>query len=159
MKQNTIIEAAAVQSEQVEPAGLVTLAELVAEGFGEGPYVRTSRDAIDTLARQLDGEVIIDDIGRRCVARSTARRLFTERADAEQRQRETRERHDAEMSELAAKNRPWGGIPDGLIPDGVSPAAAMLQAAKDAEPRRRSVLEEALDNDGSLTYHPVRDES
>ena len=54
------------------------------------------------------------------------------------------------MSELAAKNRPRGGIPDGLIPDGVSPAAAMLQAAKDAEPRRRSVLEEALDN-GALT--------
>jgi hypothetical protein len=33
----------------------------------------------------------------------------------------------------------------------------MLQAALDAEPRRRSVLEEALANSDSLTYHPVRD--
>jgi hypothetical protein len=30
----------------------------------------------------------------------------------------------------------------------------MLQAAKAAEPRRRSVLEEALDN-GALTYHSL----
>jgi len=35
----------------------------------------------------------------------------------------------------------------------------MLQAARDAEPRRRSVLDEALDNETDLTYHPVRDES
>jgi hypothetical protein len=32
----------------------------------------------------------------------------------------------------------------------------MLQAARDAEPRRRSVLEEALANrHGDITYHPV----
>jgi hypothetical protein len=35
----------------------------------------------------------------------------------------------------------------------------MLQAARDAEPRRRSVIEEALANDDGLTYHPVREES
>jgi hypothetical protein len=35
----------------------------------------------------------------------------------------------------------------------------MLQAAKDAAPRRRSSLEEALANDGSLMYHPIRSEN
>jgi hypothetical protein len=33
----------------------------------------------------------------------------------------------------------------------------MLQAAKDAEPRRQSVLEEALANDSGLVYHPLSD--
>jgi hypothetical protein len=35
----------------------------------------------------------------------------------------------------------------------------MLQAALDAEPRRQSVLEEALANrDGAIVYHPVGQE-
>ena len=46
-----------------------------------------------------------------------------------------------------------GGVPADQIPDGVLPATAMLLAAKDAAPRRRTPLQEALDNDGSLTYH------
>jgi hypothetical protein len=33
----------------------------------------------------------------------------------------------------------------------------MLQAAKDAEPRRQSVLEEALANRDGLVYHPLSD--
>jgi hypothetical protein len=143
-----------------DPADLIPLAELCAEGFGwDGPYVTTPKDAIDALAHQLGDNVILDDIGRRCVTRSTARRMFTERAEAERRQREARERHEAELVEQAANNPPRGGVPHDAIPDGVSPAAAMLQAAKDAEPKRRTPLEEALDNDGSLTYHPIREGS
>jgi hypothetical protein len=43
-----------------------------------------------------------------------------------------------------------------LIPDGVAPAAAMLQAAKDAGPRRRSVLDHALaDRDGEIEFHSL----
>ena len=38
-------------------------------------------------------------------------------------------------------------------------AVAMLQAARHAAPKRRSVLQEALDNEGSLTYHRIREES
>jgi hypothetical protein len=56
-------------------------------------------------------------------------------------------------------NPPRGGVPADRVPDGVSPAAAMLQATRDAEPRRRSVLEEALANETDLTYHPFRGES
>jgi hypothetical protein len=35
----------------------------------------------------------------------------------------------------------------------------MLQAAKDAEPKRRTVLEEALANDDAVTYHRIKVES
>lgn len=114
-----------------------------------------SRGIIEALARQLDGEVVHDDLGRRCVSRETARRLFAERAEAEHRQREAQERREAELHEQAANNPPPTGIPADRIPDGVSPAAAILQAAKDAEPRRQSVLESALANRDGLVYHPV----
>ncbi|HET6755942.1 MAG TPA: hypothetical protein VFH23_18535 [Jiangellaceae bacterium] len=157
---NTVVVAAETVGEAapVDPAGLVPLAELAGEGFGwGGQYVSSPYDAVGELARQLDGEVVLDDLGRRCVTRSTARRLFSERADIERRQREAQQRHEEELAEQAANNPVRGGVPADLIPDGVSPAAAMLQAAKDAEPRRRSVLEEALTNDSGLVYHPISD--
>jgi hypothetical protein len=156
---NTVVETAEAVAETapIDPAELVPLAALASEGFGYGhPLVVTPRDALDALAAQLDGEVVLDDLGRRCVSREVARRLFTERAEAERRQREAQQRREAELAEQAANNRPRGGVPADQIPDGVSPAAAMLQAALDAEPRRQSVLEEALANSDSLTYHPVR---
>jgi hypothetical protein len=144
----------------IDPAELVPLAQLSTEGFGYGhPLVVMPRDAVDALAAQLDGEVVLDDLGRRCVSRETARALFAERAEAEQRQRETHQRREEELAEQAANNPPRGGIPADRIPDGVSPAAAMLQAALDAEPRRRTPLEEAFDNDGALTFHSLREES
>ena len=140
----------------VDPTDLVPLAELAVEGFGWGPYVATPRDAIDVLAGRFAGEVVLDDLGRRCVSRETARRLFTEREEGERRQREALARRDAELAEQAARNPVWTGIPAGWIPDGVSPAAAMMQADKDAQPRRQSVLEHALaDRDGAIEYHPI----
>jgi hypothetical protein len=157
IRKSTVAKAAEAVTETVDPAELVTLAELAAEGFGpwDSPYTKGTRDVIEALARQLDG-VVLDDIGRRCVTRETSRALFAERAEAERRQREARQRHEEELAERAANNRPRGGVPADRVPDGVSPAAAMLQAALDAEPRRRSVLEEALANrDGAIVYHPV----
>ena len=158
---NTVVEAAENIGETVatvDPAELVPLAQLCAEGFGYGgPYVVTPRDAVDALAAQLDGEVVLDDLGRRCVTRDTARRLVAEREQAEHRQREAQQRREAELAELAANNPVRGGVPADRVPDGVTPAAAMLQAARDAEPRRRSVLEEALTNDSGLVYHPLSD--
>jgi antitoxin component of MazEF toxin-antitoxin module len=118
----------------IDLVDLVTLADLAAEGFGYGsPYVTTPRDAIDALAHQLGDHVTVDDVGRRCVTRETARRMFTERAEAAQRQREARERREAEMGELAAKNRPRGGIP---APDPRRRAACVRDAA--GRPRRRT---------------------
>ena len=142
----------------VDPTDLVPLAELAGEGFGYdgGPYVRTPRDAVDALAAQLDGEVVSDDLGRRCVSREVARRLFADRAAAEVRWREAQERQDAGYAAQVAANPVWPGIPAGQIPDGVAPALAMLTAAKDAGPRRQSVLEHALANEGGvIEYIPV----
>jgi hypothetical protein len=119
--------------------------------------VTTPREAIDALAVHLGDRVILDDLGRRCIGRDMARELFAERAEAEARREEAQERNEARYAEQAAGNVPRG-IPAERIPDGVLPAAAMLQAARDSEPRRRSVLEDALANDESLTFHRIREE-
>ena len=155
---NAVVEAAEAVGETapIDPAELVPVAQLSVEGFGYGhPLVVTPRDAVDALAAQLDGEVVLDDLGRRCVSRETARRLFSERAEAERRQREAQQRHEAELAEQVANNRPPAGVPADQIPDGVSPAAAMLQAALDAEPRRQSVLDDALANRDGIVYRPI----
>jgi hypothetical protein len=150
-------EPAFVDGAGVDPTDLVLLSELAAEGFGHdgGAYVRTPRNAVDALAAQLDGQVVLDDIGRRCVTREVARRLFADRAAAEVRWREAQDHQVADHAERAAANRPWPGIPASFIPEGVAPAAAMLQAAKDAAPRRQSVLQHALSNEGAIEYHPA----
>jgi hypothetical protein len=138
-----------------DPTDLVALSELAAEGFG-WDNVRTPRDAIDVLAAQLNGEVVLDDLGRRCVTRETARRLFTDRAALEVRQQEARERQDAAFAEQSAANRPWTGVPARSDWDGVSAASVMLASVKDAQPRRQSVLQHALaDRDGAAEYHPI----
>jgi hypothetical protein len=144
----------AVPAQTIDPVDLVPLADLAAEGFGYGsPFVTTPRDAVDALASQLDDQVILDDLGRRAVPRKVARELFTERAEGERRQREAQQRHEEELAEQAANNRPRGGIPADRIPEGVLPVVAMMQAVKDDEPRRQSVLEHALANDGGVVYH------
>jgi hypothetical protein len=53
----------------------------------------------------------------------------------------------------------WTGLSADHLPIGVSPAAAMFAADKELTPRRESVLEHALANDGSAVYHPIREES
>jgi hypothetical protein len=65
----------------VDPAELVTLAELASEGFGYGgQYVQSPRDAIRVLADQLAGDVVVDNLGRQCVTRDRACTVFAERA-------------------------------------------------------------------------------
>jgi hypothetical protein len=67
------------------------------------------RESRESLAAQLGGEGVPDDLGRRCVSRETARRLFAERAALEARQREVQERCDAEFASdlriLSARTR------------------------------------------------------
>jgi hypothetical protein len=50
-------------------------------------------------------------------------------------------------------------VPANRFPEGVLPVQAMLEAARAAAPKRRTPLQEALDNETDLTYHPIRDES
>jgi hypothetical protein len=85
---------------------LVPLAQLVAEGLGfDAPYVRTARDAIDALARQLGDRVVVDDIPRRCVTRDTARELLVERDADEQRKKRAQQRQQAAADAYAEKHR------------------------------------------------------
>jgi hypothetical protein len=149
-------EPAFVDGAGVDPTDLVPLSPPAAEGFGwDGPLVATPLAAIDALAAQLEGEVMLDDLGRRCVSGETARRLLAERAALEVRRRELQERQDAKFRELAAAHPVWGGVAARSDWDAVSAASLMLAAAKDARPRRQSVLQHALSNQGVIEYHPV----
>jgi hypothetical protein len=150
----------AVPRDDDTQADLIPVACLTSEGFGHSPYTVTPKDAVDALAAQLGDAVVLDSVGRRCVTRATAQQLFSSRADAERRQREAHRRPRVELAEHAALYVHRPGVPADRIPDDVTPAAAMLQAAKDAEPRRQSVLEHALTNEGAIVYHPIaQDES
>jgi hypothetical protein len=59
----------------------------------------------------------------------------------------------AELEELR-RAQLRGGVSADMVPAGVLPATAMLQAVRDAQPRRRTPLEEALGG-GGLVYHPI----
>jgi hypothetical protein len=76
------------------------------KGFGyDSPYVRTPRGAVDGLAAQLGGEVVLDDLGRRCVSRDMARRLFAERVAAEAWRRAVVARQEAEQGPASGGRR------------------------------------------------------
>jgi hypothetical protein len=103
--------------------------------------------------------VVDDDIGRPAVARADARMLIAEQREAEARGREKAaelERQAIEADQLQ-RAQIWKGLPRHMIPDGVSPAQWMAQADRDAQPRRRSVLQDALSNSGTV-FHPIAPE-
>jgi hypothetical protein len=50
-------------------------------------------------------------------------------------------------------------VPADHMPPGVAPAAVMLQASRDAQPKRTSVLQEALADSETLTLYRMRSES
>ena len=52
----------------------------------------------------------------------------------------------------------WKGVPAAALPDGAAQAAVMLQVAKDSQPKRRTVLQDALDGDVSV-YHPIHQQA
>jgi hypothetical protein len=102
-----------------------------------------------------------DDLGRDSISRGDAKRLLDEQRADGLRVRALRAQQEREAVEADRVRRAqiWGGLPWYEIPDGVAPAAAMLQSAKDARPRRTSVLQEALSNSDTLTFHSLRDEA
>lgn len=104
----------------------------------------------------LGHEVVDDHLGRRAVTATTARQLLTAQRDAERRAREVTALADAEAERRWRAQLP-AGLPADRIPDGMSPAMAMVaEGERDSQPRRRtSVLEDALANDGAITYRPI----
>jgi hypothetical protein len=104
--------------------------------------------------------VLVDDIGREAVSRDDARRLITEKHQDEARRREAAAAAERQAVEQDRVRRAqiWRGIPAIDLPVGVSASSAMLQAAKDSEPKRMTPLQEALSGE-SLTYHSYQTSS
>jgi hypothetical protein len=47
------------------------------------------------------------------------------------------------------------GISHDSVPDGADPVQWMIQSDRVKRPKRQSVLEHALSNDGSIVFHPM----
>jgi hypothetical protein len=107
--------------------------------------------------------VLTDDIGRPAITRADARQLLDEHRENEARKREMAARQEREAVERDRAFR--AALPTGLhwtdIPAGVSAQQLWAAAEKDARPRRRSVLEDALSNEGTILHSlaPTPDQS
>jgi hypothetical protein len=101
-------------------------------------------------------EIVEDDLGRASISRGDAKRLFAERRRAQFRSREVLARQEREAIEADQLRRAsiWKGLPADRLPVGARASEAMLAAARDAQPRRQSVLQHALSNEGALEFHP-----
>jgi hypothetical protein len=104
-------------------------------------------------------EVVTDDLGRASITRADARQLFDEHREAEARAREVAARQERQAIEA---DRQWreqlpSGTPWWQLPVGVSAAEVWAKAEKDAKPKRRTPLEDALAG-GGMVYRPLQDE-
>jgi hypothetical protein len=112
-----------------------------------------------SLAGRDDVAIVLDDVGRAAIARSDAKMLIDE-----QRAREERQRELLAAADLAAEqyDRAWRaslgvGVPASMIPPGSTYLAAVLDAelnsaADGYRPRRSTVAEDLLSNDGAITF-------
>ena len=104
----------------------------------------------------VDIEILTDDVGRAAIHRHDARRLFDEHHANEVRKAELRAA--AEKRAIEADQQLRAQMPAGVrVPDGMTYAEAAMQAELDAlsyRRRRRSPLEDALDN-GGMTFHSL----
>jgi hypothetical protein len=141
---------------EVDPVDLIPLSvlalDLSAPVNGWSPFLTVRNIAI-----------VSDDVGRDSITRADARTLIAEKRENEARAQEVARRQEQQAIEADRVRRAsiWGGLPWHALPHGVSAAEAWAQAEKDAQPRRRSVLEDALSNEGSVIYSlgPESDES
>jgi hypothetical protein len=131
------------------PAGLIPLSQLSLDvdepSVGWAVYLADHNIPVD-----------FDDIGRPAVSRADARQLLDEQHENEARVREVARRQ--EQQAIEADQRFRAALPVGVswyeIPDGVLPVVAMTQAARDAQPKRTTPLEEALSGE-SMIFHPL----
>jgi hypothetical protein len=98
--------------------------------------------------------IIPDDLGRDCVSRQAARRLLDEKRESDLRQAALRRLAEQQAVEDDERRRAliWKGVPASALPPDASPASVMLHAAKDARPRRQSMVEAAFANDGTVMH-------
>jgi hypothetical protein len=138
---------APVMDPPAEPVPLVVL-ELSLDAPGEGWSNFLAARGI---------EIVEDDLGLASITRSDARMLIAERREAEAHAREVAARQEQAAIERDRAFR--AALPTGLhwtdIPVGVSAADVWAQQEKDAKPKRRTPLEDALAGDGMI-YRPLR---
>jgi hypothetical protein len=98
-----------------------------------------------------------DHIGRDAISSHDASRLIGEQREAEIRRQKLAKLADEEAVEADRQRRAqiWQGVPADQLPADVPPVVAMTAAAKAAQPRRRSVLEDSLSNSGTV-FHPIQ---
>jgi hypothetical protein len=103
--------------------------------------------------------IVLDHIGRKAVSSADARQLFDEQREVEARRREMAAEAERQAVEADRVRRAsiWGGVSALDLPPDVRPAAAMLQAARDAQPKRRTPLEDAFAGEG-IVFHPIQGE-
>jgi hypothetical protein len=126
----------------------VPLAELVIEGFGGG--------SLDQLAKILNDMVVLDDLGRRCCTRETARALFTARvekraADAE-RQLAEREKSNPTRDRVRAIQRQQSHI------EATGNALADIKTADTHKNWDRAAAIRNEMQSGAIVYRRVQDE-
>jgi hypothetical protein len=104
---------------------------------------------------------VLDDLGRLCVSRGDARRLFEEHREAESRKREMAARQEqlAVEADRAFRAQLSPGIPWYQLPDGVSFAQAAAAAEAEAHPRRTPTRGEWLFGEtDTMVFHSLEGE-
>jgi hypothetical protein len=140
--------------EITEAANDVVAADLVPLSHLELDLPRPAEGWANYLGRRAI-KFVPDDLGRDCVRRQDARRLLDEQRELQLRKATLakvaeQEAVEADRIRLASI---WKGLPADQLPVGVAAGDAMLQAAKDAQPKRRSLLDDALA--GETVFHPL----
>jgi hypothetical protein len=114
---------------------------------------------IDVLAARLDGEVVRDDVGMRCVTRETARLVLAEAREEEAKREAHWQRERARTLALALEQQ--AAIPQGVAPpeglehlDAVALMGARAAAARLDDAGRRH--DEYAS--GEVVFHPIRNE-
>jgi hypothetical protein len=100
-----------------------------------------------------------DSIGRDAISAADAQRLIAEQRQNELRKRAFLAEVEREAIEADEQRRAqiWRGVPASSVPEGMSASTAMLMAARDAQPRRRSLVEDFLDrSDDQVVFIPFR---
>jgi hypothetical protein len=105
--------------------------------------------------------VVLDDLGRPAIDRAAARALFAEHRE----QREVAARRRVEIEQRAVEaDRAFraslpAGIPAGAVPEGISAGQLLMLSDPIQGAKRRSVVEDALANDGGLIFHPINEDA
>jgi hypothetical protein len=101
---------------------------------------------------------VVDEIGREAISRADAANLIAEHRDDENRRARLRAEIERRAIEADERMRAtiWRGVPASKLPPDVRPVEVMTQAARDEQPRRRSLLDHALGHpDGAIVYHQL----